>query len=349
MSEGPEEQTPPPRDDRPGDPRWHPLARIFFYCGTVLLLANLAAFAVLAAYLMFQGGGGTMEEQLDRLRDSPRADLLLGSYVMVAPIAFLWTAFFRRRIDRHDLVSLGFTRHHRARSLLSGIAIGLAAPAMAVIPGLLLGVYAIGDSAPVAEAGATSGPVLQQGAATVPVLLLLFFGFMMQSATEELVLRGYVQRNMVEWKATSRNLVWILIVPSLLFSLFHGFNPEYGAVAAVNTLLIGILFGAVVLATGNLWSAIGLHGGWNFGLGCLWSLPVSGLATPRVFKIGMPDGGPGARLSFGGDYGPEGGLIVTLLSLAGIIWALPRAMKRWPVDEWGTRAAESSPSSADLS
>jgi membrane protease YdiL (CAAX protease family) len=338
VSEGPDEDAPPDRDDPRGYPNWHPLARIFFYCGTLLLVSNLTVLIVIAVYLMFQEGG-TTQERFEQLRASARADLLLGVYVLVAPVSFLWTAFFRRKIDRRDFLSVGFTRRGRARSLLTGIAIGMAAPATVVIPGVLLGVYEPGRSDPVAEASVAAGPLLQ-GSTALPVLLLLFLGFMMQSATEELALRGYVQRNMVEWKGAGRNLVWILIVPSLLFSLFHGFNPEFSAVAAVNTLLIGVLFGAVVLATGNLWSAIGLHGGWNFGLGCLWSLPVSGLATPRLFAIGLRDGSDTAGLFFGGDYGPEGGLIVTFLTLAGIMWALPRAMKRWLVDEWGTRAAE---------
>lgn len=335
VSEEPGGRVEPPRRL----PTWHPVARIFFYCGTILLVANLASLVVLFLYLAIEGQTGTMEARLEEMSQSPRAELLLGSYAVVGPIAFLWTAFFRRRIDLRSFTSLGITKLRWIRSLVAGTAIGLLAPGVAVIPGLLLGVYRLqpGNS-PAEKAAAQVAALLEPGIGAIPILLLLFAGFMAQSATEELVLRGYVQRNMVEWKAASRNLVWILIVPSLLFSMLHGFNPDYSAVAAVNTVLIGVLFGAVVLGSGNLWSAIGLHGGWNFGLGCLWSLPVSGLSAPHLLEIGIDDSGEGARLFFGGGYGPEGGLIVSLLVVGGIVWALPRAMDAWLGDRWGTQS-----------
>jgi membrane protease YdiL (CAAX protease family) len=211
------------------------------------------------------------------------------------------------------------------------------APGVTVLPGLLFGVYRIGSESAL-DSGLAGGGVLDGGLGVLPLLLLLFGGFLLQSATEELALRGYVQRNMIEWKGASRNLVWILIVPSLLFSISHGFNPDYSALAAVNTVLIGVLFGAIVLASGNLWGAIGIHTGWNFGLGCLWSLPVSGLRTPRLVEMRIAETGSTADFFFGGDYGPEGGLIVTGLVVAGIVWALPRAMHRWTADQWGTQS-----------
>ncbi len=93
-----------------------------------------------------------------------------------------------------------------------------------------------------------------------------------------------------------------------------------------------------MLASGNLWGAIGIHTGWNFGLGCLWSLPVSGLRTPRLVEMRIAETGSTADFFFGGDYGPEGGLIVTGLVVAGIVWALPRTMHRWTADQWGTQS-----------
>jgi len=178
-----DEEAPPSRDDRPGLPEWHPLARIFFYCGTLLFISSAASLLVLAAYLTLMEGGGTLEERFERLRTSPRADLLLGSYVLIAPVTFLWTMFFRRRIDRRDFRSLGFVRHRRVRSLLTGLAIGLIAPAAVVIPRLLAGVYATGVSAPI-DAGIIQCPVLGPEAASAPILLLLFLRFLVQSSTE---------------------------------------------------------------------------------------------------------------------------------------------------------------------
>jgi hypothetical protein len=130
------------------------------------------------------------------------------------------------------------------------------------------------------------------------------------------------------------------------FSFLHAANPGFNVVAAVNTFLIGIFFGAVVLGSGHLWSAIGLHAGWNFSLGCFVSLPVSGLSMPGLLAVRHRETGEFAELFFGGDYGPEGGLAVTLLVLMGLSWALPRALDRWRVDQWGWKESEEEPRAA---
>src|SRR5208282_4309884 len=79
-------------------------------------------------------------------------------------------------------------------------------------------------------------------------------------------------------------------------------------ISTLNTALVGIPFCIAYLRTRSLWMPIGMHFVWNFLLGFLLGLPVSGLTiTPSVFAADV--GGP--TWLTGGDYGPEGGLLAT--------------------------------------
>ncbi|MCA9726709.1 MAG: CPBP family intramembrane metalloprotease [Candidatus Eisenbacteria bacterium] len=341
MSDRPDGSDQPPDGGEP--PRrlgLHPLARILSYCGTLLLVLNLSTLIVLTSYLAIRGETGDLTKRLEELSQTVNAELLLVSYLVVGPVVWLWTRLYRTKIEGRSMRSLGFAPGGM-RSTWIGIAIGALAPGLIVAAGFLSGVYGLADpSMDGSMQPATTGTLMTMSLGTILKLLLLFAGFVLQSGSEELVLRGYVQRNMVEWKGPSRNLVWILIVPSLLFSLFHGFNPDYSAIAAVNTVLIGVLFGAIVLANGQLWTAIGLHAGWNFGLACIWSLPVSGLSTHHLLSMEIRSEGSVTKMLFGGGYGPEGGLLSTAIVVAGMAWALPKAMDRWMVDGWGLGAED---------
>ena len=83
----------------------------------------------------------------------------------------------------------------------------------------------------------------------------------------------------------------------------------------------GILFGYAFLRTRSLWMPIGLHFGWNLTLP-LFGVNVSGLTMKLTHHQMEWTIGP---LWSGGEYGPEGGLLVTmvLVTLALYIWKAP--------------------------
>jgi membrane protease YdiL (CAAX protease family) len=75
--------------------------------------------------------------------------------------------------------------------------------------------------------------------------------------------------------------------------------------------VLGILGAGYFLAFGylrtrHLWLPIGLHIGWNFFEGPVFSFPVSGLDTARLLNHTVS----GPELITGGAFGPEAGLIV---------------------------------------
>jgi len=71
--------------------------------------------------------------------------------------------------------------------------------------------------------------------------------------------------------------------------------------------------------TYSLWFATGVHFGWNWTMSFAADLPVSGLPMDTP---GIEASVTGPRLWTGGDFGPEAGLVVTAVTLAGIAWLL---------------------------
>lgn len=105
---------------------------------------------------------------------------------------------------------------------------------------------------------------------------------------------------------------------ALLFAAAHLGNPDVTVLGLANVALAGVWLGTVFFLPGGIWTATGAHVGWNLTLAAL-AAPVSGLP----FEVPWLDYRPGspAWLS-GGPFGPEGGVLGTLLlTLATIVAA----------------------------
>lgn len=132
---------------------------------------------------------------------------------------------------------------------------------------------------------------------------------------EEMLSRGYMQ-NMVSHFS---NRYLGILLPGLVFAALHFFNP--GALAnplpAINLFLVSIVFALLTLYK-SLWAAIGYHFTWNFFQGGVFAMSVSGTgqAANTLFVINVIND----DLIYGGDFGPEGGLLVTGVLLAAIIF-----------------------------
>jgi hypothetical protein len=149
------------------------------------------------------------------------------------------------------------------------------------------------------------------------------FGFMAAAAvTEELMFRGVLFRIVEERIGT-----WIaLVLTGALFGLSHLLNPHaslWGAVAIA--IEAGGMLTAAYVATRKLWVPIGLHFGWNFAAGGIFSTEVSGNGTPQ----GLLDSAmSGPMLLTGGDFGPEGSLYSLLFCVLVAIGFLVLARRR---------------------
>jgi len=149
---------------------------------------------------------------------------------------------------------------------------------------------------------------------------------------EELVFRGYQLRNLAEGlpfrKKPGLAVVVAWVGTSILFGTAHLLNPNVTLMSWVNVTLAGLLLGWGYVLTGQLALPIGLHITWNFFEWFVFGFPASGL-LPVGWLIGTQVNGP--EIWTGGAFGPEAGLIITLMIVlaAGLILGWVKYRGRW--------------------
>jgi len=168
---------------------------------------------------------------------------------------------------------------------------------------------------------------------------LLFSGmlFVVAAAGEEMLFRGYPLQTL-----TRARLAWLAIfLTSVPFAAAHLYNPNLvmRRLTFANTSLAGVWLAVAYLRTRSLWFPLGLHWAWNWTMGSVLGLPVSGitrLGPAPLFRL--QDAGP-VWLT-GGAYGPEGGAICTIALLIALVfvWKTPwlkasEEMLRFTADE----------------
>jgi CAAX protease family protein len=203
--------------------------------------------------------------------------LVLGiAAAVLALVAYAWVV---RKTERREVVELAVKDAPGA--LGRGVLIGLAMFGAVILNIAFLGGY----------------EVRGWGSVTGAIAL---FGFMAAAVVvEELLFRGILFRI-----AEERIGTWgALVLSGLLFGLAHVFNPN---ATLWSTLAIaveaGFMLGAVYAATRNLWVPIGVHFGWNFAQGGIFSTSVSGTDAPQGLLDGVTSG---PAIVSGGEFGPE--------------------------------------------
>ena len=230
----------------------------------------------------------------------PWAISFVGSPFVIAALstfaaAGVANAIVLRIYERGQLadVGLGWTaasRRNLALGILGGVGAGLV-----VLVGPIL--FRVADLEPVPESHFHWPSVLF-------VSIVLLFG----AVGEEMLFRGYGFQVLV--KAIGP---FATILPmAVLFGLAHALNLHFTWIALLNTVLWGIVLGYAFVVSGDLWLPVGLHFGWNWVLPLLganlsgFTMGVTGYALH--WKIGAPWSG--------GEYGPEGGWLTSLVAVA---------------------------------
>ena len=142
------------------------------------------------------------------------------------------------------------------------------------------------------------------------------FLFIVAALAEEAIFRGYPLQTL-----TRAHWAWLgVFLTSVPFGIVHLSNPNVvPGVTFANTALAGIWLGVAYLRTRSLWFPLGVHWAWNWAMGSLFGIPVSGgyFGAPL---LKAQDVGP-AWLT-GGSYGLEGGIACTIALIAStlVIW-----------------------------
>lgn len=192
-----------------------------------------------------------------------------------------------------------------------GLGIGLAMAAAAVALELL-----------------TGGATLQRTGEPVAAWLVAA-GWAVTSLTiaalgEELLFRGFPL-------ARAADVVLPAVAALVLtvgFTALHGGNPGVTAVGLLNIGLASLVLSAAFFWWGGLPAAWGIHLGWNAGLGVMVDAPVSGIQL-RMPAIEFVESG--ADWITGGAFGPEGGLVATVVMTVALALLLHRRPTPFPL------------------
>jgi len=225
----------------------------------------------------------------------------LVSGVATALLALLVYRWVVRRTERREPVEVA--RAGAGRGIVRGVLIGV---------GMFVAVIA--NIALFAEYQVTGF-----GSVTGAVAI---FGLMAAAAvTEELLFRGVLLRIIEE-----RGGTWLALgVTGVAFGLIHLFNENaslWGAIAIA--ISAGLMLAAAYVATRSLWVPIGLHFGWNFAAGGIFSAVVSGNGVSEGL---LETTASGPALITGGTFGPEASLYTILagaLLTVGFLWLAHR-------------------------
>ncbi|MDQ3010829.1 MAG: CPBP family intramembrane metalloprotease [Acidobacteriota bacterium] len=231
--------------------------------------------------------------------------------VLIAWVVFIsWLCL--RLLDQRSLRSLGFALHQNwRREMLLGFAISVGM--IAVVAGLQV----IGGGTRIALNSVwwKGGGVDAAGLLlTTKEVLLALVLLILAAAVEELAFRGYAFQTLLRGAPP--------IVPMLLLSIYFGYghweNPSRTSFSTANTVLAGVWLSLAYLKTRSLWLPTALHFGWNWTMGAVFGLPVSGLLIPQHSILFSTSGGP--LWLTGGSYGPEGGAAATIVVIASSIF-----------------------------
>lgn len=149
---------------------------------------------------------------------------------------------------------------------------------------------------------------------------MFLIGFTIQSTSEEFLVRGIFTGYLFEKMKAS----YAVLIPAFIFSLLHLFNGGYTFLSALNTFLVGIFYGILILACKNILLVSGAHSAWNFSMSLIYGLPVSGQVKIEGL-IGIENLNVNAM---GGIYGPEGSFLVTIIECLSILCAYLYIKKR---------------------
>lgn len=201
-------------------------------------------------------------------------------------------------LDRRRLTDFGF---HFSRQWWIDLAAGLALGA-GLMTLIFLFELAVGWIRVVGMFRA-DGPFL---AAVAPFVAV----FVVVGIYEELLVRGYLLRNLAEGltgPVGERGAVALAVLgSSAVFGALHLGNPNATLVSALGITAAGVMLAAAYVTTGELAVPIGLHVTWNAFQGLVYGYPVSGLPI-EASVVAVEQTGP--PVATGGAFGPEAGLV----------------------------------------
>ena len=229
-------------------------------------------------------------------------------------ITILSFFLYIRFVERRPFYTIGLKSSPAVKKYLKGAGIAMAMQLTYFIIVMIFGWAELVDRPIHATAGF--------GASALGWVLLFLVGFIIQGASEEVVVRGW----MLPVLARHYRVGTAIVLSSVYFGFLHIFNPNVGTLPIINLILYGVFTSLYALYDDGLWGIFGNHSIWNWFMGNVLGMPVSGAIFGKVSIIETKLTGP-AWIT-GGAFGPEGGVIETLILLVSIGILIRLLMKK---------------------
>lgn len=244
------------------------------------------------------------------------------SYVLVIAVYVMIIRFF----EKQPLSSAGFKGADSSSENRDGFRTGFSArltraahasraPLTLYARGLLIGfvmmlsvflLLLLSGQATVARVG--------MAPSSVGLFLVYMLMWIPQGACEELLFRGYMMPRL----SAKFGRPAAVLLTSFSFGILHSGNAGFSLVAFINLILIAVFFALLALHTQEIWTVCAVHSVWNFSQGNLFGLQVSGTqSSASLMQTRYAD--ESLALFTGGDFGPEGGLIVTAVIVLSLL------------------------------
>jgi membrane protease YdiL (CAAX protease family) len=281
---------------------------VFFYAGATPLLSSFCAVPILVMNFAREGFSQAIFKNPTKF-DSPLvfSMFLVFSFLPIFLFVWGWLVVFERRM----FWTTGLERKGLFKKYSRGALIGFV---MITTPIALL-----------AMAGflqIESNPTYWEGWSAIPGILILLVGWMVQGAAEETLTRGFL----LPIFGIRFNPILGVLISSGLFALLHLFNANLNWIAMTNLFLFGVFASIYAMQEGGLWGVFAIHSLWNWTQGNLFGLEVSGSEFGATTLLNLKAVGP--DLFTGGAFGPEGGIAVTLVLIAGCVFVYYLAAKK---------------------
>lgn len=218
---------------------------------------------------------------------------LLGTIGMIL-VVILYCTF----IEKRSLKSMGFTKKRVLKNYGTGLLVGFILFSIAFFISVITGgTKIIGISENI----------------NIPILILMFIGFMIQGMSEEVLCRGYIMISI----GRRYGLLVGSILNSVLFSALHLGNSGINTISLINITLVGLVFSFYMIKKGNIWGVGAMHTMWNFAQGNIYGGSVSGMnlgiTIIKTKQIGSPS------IINGGIFGIEGTIGTTIVLLVFLV------------------------------
>lgn len=246
---------------------------------------------------MMRSGEIMADELYNAMMDSfPSWLNLLSLFVTAVTIAVV--LFYCLKIEKRSPFSMGFHKKGAVFEYLAGLGIGFL-----MFEAVFLIMLASGEVTSVSF----------NPEASISMLVLFLLGFIIQGASEEILLRSYYFVS----GGVSGGIPLAIAASAGVFALLHLANPGINPLSVVNLFLFGVFAALYFLRRGSIWGIAAIHSIWNYAQGNIFGCKVSGMDMGDSLFITVAQNN--SSLFTGGAFGPEGGLGVTVVLVSGIV------------------------------